>query len=286
MRIGELTGCVEIPPIQAKEDPFAGSYMGDAVFMTKTWARHLINTSARDMIQTPHIVHLGYIEPHNTRVLASITKPGDVFVDVGANVGYFSLLGAWRAWPNGQLWAFEPQPRLYSLLWDNLSINGYTGMAHTHRLALSDSAGLATLRIFEGYEAASTIRDVPADFIAETERQTGRRSRTIEVETRTLDQVMSGVPEVNVMKIDAEGHEPAILRGAKRLLERSPHVKILMELVPPTMGRDETLAHLSFLRSLGFSIFRIIEADASLEHQIDDSELVERQFSDLLLMRV
>jgi FkbM family methyltransferase len=279
-----LPDIVEIPPIQGKDDPLAGSYMGDGVFMTKIWSRHLLRTSAGDMIVTPHLVNLGFIEPHNTRLLTSLIRPGDVFVDIGANIGYFSVLGAWRAWPGGQVWAFEPQPRVYPLLWDNLSINGFSGIARSHQVALSDRAGTATMRIFEGYEAASTIRDVSPDFVCATERQTGRQSRTIDVDVLRLDDVMREVPEIHVLKMDAEGHEPAIVKGGQKILARSRNVKIVMELVPPTIGRAESLAHLGLLRELGFSIFRI-ESDASLVHHSDDEALVDIDFSDLLLLR-
>lgn len=278
-------GIVELPPPSEKPNSLIGQYLGDGVCLTKLWTRHLFKVSTNDSIVTPHILNLGFIEPQNTTLLTSMTRPGDVFVDIGANVGYFSVLGAWRSWPGGEVWSFEPLPRLYSLLYDNLAINGYAGIARQNRAALSDRSGITELRIFEGYEATSTIREVAPAFLQETERQTGRLSRTIEVNTLRLDDVMRDVPEVHVMKIDAEGHEPAIIRGGVEVLKRSRNVKIVMEFVPTIMGVQESLNHLRLLRGLGFSIFRI-EPDASLvPHPVDDT-LVNITFSDLFLTRL
>lgn len=274
----------EAPALQRKDDPFAGSYLGDGVFLTKLWSRHLVKLLARDTIVAPHIIELGYIEPHISRLLVSLTQPGDVFVDVGANIGYYSVLGGWRAWPGGEIWAFEPHPRLFPLLSDNLVINGYAAIAHRHRVALSDKTGAAPLRTFEGYEATSTIRTLSPAFVQEADRQTGKTSRMLEVELARLDDVMRDVPEIHVLKIDAEGHEPAIVRGAQEILARSRQLKIVMEFVPPIMARDEALAHLQLLRDLGFSIFRL-DSDGHLTPQRDDNALIQIEFSDLFLTR-
>lgn len=284
-RIGDiLPGIAEFPPIIKKDDPFGGTYMGDGVVMTRIWTTHLLRLSSGDMLVTPHLLSLGINEPHNTRLLASLIQPQDVFVDVGANIGYFSVIGAWRAWPGGQVWSFEPHPKLYALLSDNMTINGYEAIAHRHRLALSDRSGTATMRIFEGYEATSTIRDVPDDFVRHTEQQTGRLSRTIEVDVVRLDDIMRDVPEIHVMKIDAEGHEPAVIRGAVEILRRSRNVRIVMEFVPFIMGLPEAAAHLALCRELGFAIYRI-ETDASLIRHDDDGVLLGIGFSDLFLVR-
>jgi FkbM family methyltransferase len=277
-------------PIPQKQNLMSGVYMGKDRIMTSLWTGHNFITYGGDMIVTPHLINIGINEPHNTRVLASITRPGDVYVDVGANVGYFSVLGAWRAYGQnengavGQVWSFEPSPAIYSILCDNLTISGYGGMAQRRRVALSDNAGTAQLRIFKGYEATSTIRDVPDAFVVHTEQETGRESYLVDVDIVRLDDVMCDVPQINVMKIDAEGHEPSVIRGALEILKRSPTIKIVMEFVPTIMGIEESYDLLKTMRGLGFSIFKI-EDDASVTRQDDDAALIGTTFSDLFLMR-
>ena len=271
----------EIPP---KSPTMSGVYFGDRVLMTRIWSGHMMMVHTDDMIVAPHLVNIGINEPHNTRILASLIKPGDVFVDVGANVGYFSVLGAWRAYPGGQVWSFEPNPKVFSILSDNLTVNGYADMAHRWPAAASDRAGKQSLRIFPGYVATSTMRDVPEDYLRFTERETGRRSHVIDVDVVRLDDAMRDVSRIDVMKIDAEGHELHVLRGAREIVARSPSLKIVMEFNPSMLGADGVRELVELVRTLGFDIYAI-EHDASLTRMADDEALLAAAFLDLLLIR-
>ena len=279
-----VPGVQDFGAVPNKSDLMNGVYMGNNVIITKIWSGHLFLAFTNDMITTPHLVSIGVNEPHNTRALVSLAKPGDVIVDIGANVGYFSVLAGWKAYPGGQLWAFEPNPAVYNILSDNLFINGYKGMMHLHRKALSDRSGSIQMRIFPGYEATSSIRDIPDAFIKLTESETGRNSRLIDVEMITLDEVMADVRHIDIMKIDAEGYEPQIMRGAEAILRRSGSLKILMEFVPSIMGADATQEHVHFLRRLGFS-FHHIQFNGLIRPNISDKELYDADFLDLLLTK-
>jgi FkbM family methyltransferase len=279
-----LPDIVELAAPTPKTEGFSGIYLGNGAVMTRTWGGHLLKVIGGEMIVTPHLLNLGFNEPHVTRLLTSLIQPGDTFVDVGANIGYYSVLGAFHAWPNGRVWTFEPQPRAYQLHSDNLMMNGFDVIAERHRLALSDHDGVAEMRVFEDYEATATLRDVPPDYVENTERQTGRMSQTIEVPLARLDDIMRAVPQIDVMKIDAEGYEPAIIRGAQEIIARSPTIKIVMEFVPTDIGVADAAAHLALLRSLGLSIW-IIEHDGTLTPQPDDAALLQIPFADLLLLK-
>ena len=279
-----LPDIVELPAPYPKTEGFSGIYLGKDAVMTRIWTGHLLKLLGGEMIVTPHLLNVGFNEPHVTRMLTSLIQPGDTFVDVGANIGYYSVLGAFRAWPDGRVWTFEPQPRAYQLHSDNLMMNGFDVIAERHRLALSDHDGVAEMRFFEDYEATATLREMPSDYVENTERQTGRTSQTIEVPVARLDDIMRDVSRIDVMKIDAEGHEPAIIRGAREIIERSPKIKIVMEFVPTDIGRVEAAAHLSLLRNLGLSIW-IIEHDGTLSPQPDDAALLQIPFADLLLLK-
>lgn len=272
-------------PIPEKTDRMSGVYMGNGVVLTTIWTGHIFMVSTSDMIVMPHLIRIGINEPHNTRTIVSLVKAGDVFVDIGANVGYFSLLAAWRSYPGGQIWSFEPNPKVYPLLSDNLHNNGFGNLARRHCLAISDQSGVASLRIFPGYEATSTLRELSPQFVEHTERETGRLSHTIAIEVVKLDDVMRDVPEIHVMKIDAEGHEPSVIRGAEQILRRSPNVKIVMEFVPPIMKEAEAADTLRLIRGMGFSIFSI-EIDGTFTPRPSDVELLQIPFADLLLVRV
>ena len=271
----------EIPP---KSPTMSGVYFGKGALLTRIWSGHMLKVDTDDMIVAPHLVNVGMNEPHNTRILVSLIKPGDVFVDVGANVGYFSVVGAWRAYPGGQVWSFEPNPEVFPLLSDNLTINGYAAMAHRWRAAASDGDGQASLRVFPGYVATSTVREVPEDYVRFTERETGRPSHVIDVDRVRLDDAMREVPEIHVMKIDVEGHELSVIRGAREIISRSPRLKIVMEFNPSMLGADNARSLIGLVRSLGFDIYAI-EPDASLSPMVDDEALLAAAFLDLLLVR-
>lgn len=284
-RINEIFPHIaELPMPLPKEPPLSGVYMGKDCVLTKLYTQHLMYVSTDDLIVGPHLINLGFTEPHNTRILTSLIQPGDVFVDIGANIGYFSVLGGWRSYPGGSQWAFEPQPALYRLLADNITVNGFGATGHAFCAALSDRATRMPMRIFPGYLATSTMRKMDDAYVAFTEASTGRKSEMIEVQTLRLDDVMRDVPEINVIKIDVEGHEPEVMRGASDILARSRNLKIVMEFFPALMTRAVALDHLKFLRGFGLSIYRI-ETDGTLSARPDDQALIEGGFSDLLLVR-
>lgn len=279
------------PSIVEQADPIpkipslSGVYMGNNCVLTRLYSNHLIKVSTDDLIVGPHLINLGFNEPHNTKILTSVIQPGDVVVDVGANIGYFSILAGWRSYPGGSVWAFEPQPAIYRLLADNLALNGFGGMSHAHCVALSDVTTTLPMRTFPGYLATSSLRAMTDAFVAFTEATTGRKSETIDVNTVRLDDVMKDVPEIHVLKIDVEGHEPEVIRGARDIIARSPRLKIVMEFLPALMAADIALNHLLFFRDLGFSIFRI-ETDGTLSRQDDNQALLGAGFSDLFLARL
>lgn len=279
-----VAGTQDFGPIPEKADRLAAVYMGNDSIMTRLWSGHKFLASTSDIIVTPHLIDGGVIEPHLTRTLVSLIRPGEVVVDIGANVGYYSVLAAWRAYPDGEIWSFEPNPHAYALLSDNMTMTGHAMMARRRAVALSDHSGTATLRIFPGYEATSTIRAVPEAFVSHTAKETGRTSHTVDVELVPLDHAMRDIAAVDVIKIDAEGHEPAIIAGAQEILGRSRDVKIVMEFVPPIMEAGEARSMLSTLRNAGFDIYRI-EHDFSFILQSDDDALMAIPFSDLLLVR-
>lgn len=286
LRISDiLPGVTEQAMPGPKIPALSGVYMGNSCVLTRLYSNHLIYVSTNDLIVGPHLINLGFNEPHNTRILASIIQPGDVFVDVGANIGYFSVLAGWRSYPGGSIWAFEPQPDVYRLLADNLALNGFGGMSHASCVALSDSATTLQMRTFPGYLATSSVREMSEAFVSFTEATTGRKSEVIKVPTLRLDDVMKDVPEIHVMKIDVEGHEPEVMRGAREIISRSPNIKIVMEFLPALMTSDVAIDHLGFFRDLGFSIFRI-EMDGTLTKQESDQVLLASGFSDLFLVRL
>ena len=152
-------------------------------------------------------VYVNHVEPKKTDALLRVLKPGQVVFDVGADIGY-TLLAALRTGPGGRVFAFEPSPRNISYLHRHLVLNGATNVVVVPA-ACSDSSGLAMFE--ESVDCAEGRLAEP--------RAAGGDSRLSLVATVTIDEVVRVTGRVpDVMKIDVEGAEERVLRGAARTL--------------------------------------------------------------------
>ena len=151
-------------------------------------------------------------EPHVGAILKKFVEPGSVVVDVGAHIGTHAVPVSRMVGPWGRVYAFEPQRKLYRELHHNLAVNGITNV-----IPLRYALGEGKPRIVEMNPA-----------VIGNEGGTGIGSGGDHVELRTLDSF--GFRNVSVIKIDVEGHENSMLRGAaKTIRENEP--AILIEIV-------------------------------------------------------
>lgn len=148
-------------------------------------------------------------EFRESRFLKRLLQPGMVFLDVGANVGYYSLLAATRIAPGGAVHAFEPVAAQHAALCANLRLNHLEHVT-VNRLIVSETRG--TMEIHIGDHDNSGVASVG---IAGS-----GNSKTETVDAISLDDYIreQRLPKVDVVKIDVEGHEPNVLRGALVLL--------------------------------------------------------------------
>lgn len=196
-----------------------------------------------------HIFLYGSYEIDVTLFLTRFLQPGMKMIDIGANVGLFSILSSRLVGTQGLVWSFEPDPRACELLQKNVRLNT-AGNISIFPLALSDQNLEKNLfsTTVTGY--SSLIPPIgPNSFNAEV----------INVQCLTLDSLTKtkGVDCIDLMKIDAEGSEFSILLGAKNTLERSPNLTIICEFgdaCQRSAGRSTGELY-NLLESLGFKIF-------------------------------
>lgn len=157
-------------------------------------------------------------------------------VDIGANIGNHSLFFAQYF---SEVWAFEPHPRTFQLLALNAQL---TSKVRPFALGLSDSPGTAWIDLPAGNAGMASVSEAPAQ---------GRWPCTLS----TLDEQwqLAGSPPVSLIKIDVEGHEARVLRGAAQLL-RSEQPIVLLEQAASEF-RDGSTAALDLLRSSGYGAF-------------------------------
>ena len=140
-----------------------------------------------------------------------VLRRGDVFVDIGANVGSYTVLAASLG---ARVVAVEPIPGTFDRLIANVRLNGMESSVTAHRVGLSDRNG--SLRFTTDYDTVNHV-------MGETENLPGT-----DVAVVTLDSILTGVSPA-LIKIDVEGHELPVLIGAGRTLESSSLLAVIME---------------------------------------------------------
>jgi FkbM family methyltransferase len=184
-----------------------------------------IRGSSTDLIQR-FIYYFGVWEPDITRWMLSRLSPGDCMVDVGANVGYYSLLAASRVERVGSVVAIEASPAIHFLLKSNIKLNGLRNVRVVHAAA-ADQRG--TLMVHPG----------SADNIGQTHtRDLAGDALGVPVTALPLTDILTAdeLERVRIVKIDVEGGEAAVVRGMQALLPRLPrHAEILIEISPELM---------------------------------------------------
>jgi FkbM family methyltransferase len=154
-----------------------------------------------------------YHERYEADLVQRLLSGDDVFWDVGANVGYFTLVAATALANRGQIVAFEPGKNAYERLTENIALNSYENI-QTFPVAVTDGEGEAVLHL------AGDIADSSANLYQAAHTQAGQEvCRTV-----ALDHFLEaeGLRPPDLIKLDAEGAELAVLQGAQGLLAASP----------------------------------------------------------------
>ena len=173
-----------------------------------------------------HVIDLailrGVYEPNELAFVCHTLAPGDTVIDVGAHIGFFSLELASRVGPEGRVYAFEPSPPNADLLERSIRENRFSERLVLERVAVGQETGEAVL--VHARETPNSGGSYLVDGLPEV--PTGHLSTR--VRTITLDGYQVCGP-VKLVKLDAEGAEPLVIRGARELLARDRPV-ILCEI--------------------------------------------------------
>jgi FkbM family methyltransferase len=185
----------------------------------------------RDLIAR-EVFFTGAYGPQETALLRAVLRPGSTFVDVGANWGYFTLLGAHLVGAGGRVAALEPDPRLFAMLAANLAANG---LARVAALPVAAAARDAALTL-AGHHPDGGNWGV-SSLVA------GGDGPRFEVRGRPVDGVLDelGIERVELLKMDIEGAEDAALVGMADGLARGRYRRVLLELHPGLHPRGAAL---------------------------------------------
>lgn len=200
------------------------------------------------------IYNRGVYEQGTVSVLLDFLKQGDTFVDAGANIGFLSLVAGAKIGKAGAVHAFEPFPSTFQILQKNKDINKYVQM-NLYPFALGNETATQTIyNENENRGGASLVNHVS--------------DKGIKIDVKKLDDVL---PEktVNVIKIDVEGYEFEVLKGAEKTIKKD-RPKLIIEY---SVDRNNTIASVEmfqWLQNLGF--YKFYKLKHGKERQ---SELIE-----------
>lgn len=195
------------------------------------------------------IFETGTYEAGTLHVLQEILGDGDVFLDVGANVGLMSLLAATRVGASGQVHSFEPVPDINRLLRASVAVNAYANIT-IHKTGVGSSP--SHTRIF----SRTAVNRGSATLLGP-----GDSSPGFDIQVDTIDRFAAqqlGDKPIALIKIDVEGWELEVLKGAVRILSQqySPALCIEFSILHPTHGGD-TFDIFLRIRSLDYACFKL-----------------------------
>lgn len=209
------------------------------------------------------------VDPPLVTALTEFLEPGDTFVDVGSHIGYYAMLALQHVGERGRVFAFEPSPQTFGVLLANSIRNG-GGRCHALNCALGDTPGVASLFIDRNDEGMSSLA-TPS-----------KADGAVSIYVSTIDALYEqlGWSHVRTMKIDVEGFEPRVLRGADQFLRKHLPENIVFEINNsiPDIPLHQDMPIRAQLAELGYTSYLIrpwatIDAAAhdSVKHLFGDS---------------
>lgn len=212
----------------------------------------------------------GSREPETSRTLEILCKPGDIVIDIGANVGSHALPMARLVGSSGRVYAFEPVPWAMAKMKRNISLNGFVNLV-TEQLALSDeNLGQVEMEFRASFKIGAA-RGV--DESGKIDEGWWNECDKVLTKIQTLDSYIAenAINRVDLIKLDVDGFEGKVIRGALDALSRLKPV-IIMELAPAwlEMRGDSCLAVVGQLRELGYRCFE----EVTFEEFLDPENLI------------
>jgi FkbM family methyltransferase len=222
----------------------------------------------RDRVIATHLLGDEVWEPSETAAFLAHAREGMCVFDVGANIGYYTLLAARAVGSSGRVYAFEPEPRNFGLLTRNVAENGLTNVRLVNA-AISNRAGVVRLHLDDANFGAHSFE---AGSIATSS------GRSVEVETVSLDGFVDEARafEAGVLvKVDVQGAEALVVEGGRRLLAL-PRITALVEFWPEALVRAQAdaAALLADLQGLGFQ-FEDVEAPEAKRRPLRPADILE-----------
>ena len=169
----------------------------------------------------------GGYEPCETAIMCQLITPGDTVLDIGANIGYFTILASKLVGPKGRVFAFEPEAKNFNVLSQNADRADQSNIICS-RLGVSDEVGSSLLYLCQDNPGGHHFHRPPRGRVADAQ----------DIQTTSIDLFLTNhAGGVNFVKIDAQGWEPSVIRGMKNTLSQNrDRAIILFEFAPRALA--------------------------------------------------
>jgi FkbM family methyltransferase len=205
---------------------------------------------------------LNDFEPAVTKAIMNRLRPGDVAIDIGAHIGYHTLVAARQVGKSGKVFAFEPDPENYDLLVKNIKLNSYNNVVAIKK-AVSNKT--EDTKLFQKSSSTHSLFCGPVQM----------SSKSVAVQTVSLDDFFSTCPtslesRIRLIKMDIEGAEMLALLGMSRLV-KNRSLTIVSELIPDLIANSgfQPAEYLSKLVEYGFEVRIIGQEDKNVGNIVE-----------------
>lgn len=200
-------------------------------------------------------------------IIKDTVKEGDVVLDVGGHIGFYTLVFSKLVGETGKVYTFEPNPDNFAILKKNIEVNNIKNVILVNK-ALSDKEGKLKLYLNKDNSGGHSLyqQNASNDFV--------------EVDVLKLDNYFRGsIKKIDFIKMDAEGSEGHIFQGASKLIKKNPKIKILTEFSPIYL-ENSGFGKVNFLKMLKNLNFNILNIDMKEEKLVltDARELLKDDF--------
>jgi FkbM family methyltransferase len=211
-----------------------GIYIGNNRFLIETSLGERLLAPADDLSVSLNLMLTGVHEAPLTKYLLRNVRAGQTVIDVGANIGYFTVLLGILVGPTGQVIAYEPHPLLCSVLLDNLAINYLHDRTEVFQKAVYSEEKELTLHIAKRFAGNSSIHRHGSDYF----RHYPDEIMELHVAAEPLSRHLETHPFIDLIKIDIEGGEYHALLGLGPILEKKAVAQVVFELNRSMLRHD------------------------------------------------
>jgi FkbM family methyltransferase len=265
-----------INEIRSLTGPFGVQLNNEEILVQTIYGNKYIIDSS-DLIMAPQLITYRQWESDLSSLLFNSVNKDTKFIDIGANFGYFTCLAASKIGPtgSGKVYSFEPNPKLFKLLEKNSIINWSMAPITLNQFALGSDDGDGILFIPNNGAANATLTNLKESEVTKAE-----------IKIKKLDSILACDENIDIIKIDVEGYEYDVLRGATRIIKENPNIKIVIEWSIPQMNDAKININefINFIHEQGLKIFHLPEKsinNTTIEY--GNNELLETHYANILI---